>query len=582
MTSAALDQLADDLAAVSFVEGTEAAEDAVELLARARRLLEVKLRLEARRPADAPPVVVIAGGTNVGKSTVFNWVVGDQVASSSPLARHTKAPTVFVHAAEVPALQDGAFLPAYRRMTMHAPADAAREPEQGITSYFLKTHERDDVRGVVLVDSPDIDSTHANNRAVAEDLLFLADAVVFVSTPEKYNDELCVRYLRQATELSKALVCVLNKGADAEVARDFREVVVPGLGGEVAVLTLPYVTPRPEPRQSDPFRSELQQLVLRPRDQAGALRQAAVRGAAVMLGRDLQRVTARLREELSELDRVRSEVALILDARRDEYARFLLGLEFYELDDVFLRVLDYFKIPVLDDVYDAFRGAIGLVTNGVGRVLTGRSEFKSSRQTKLEARAEADRQKVKELVEAARAEVLDVPFRYTGAVRAAAPGWIEGLAAPSVDAQNGEVDAFQRAAAGEAEGWIEREKRRHIELLESHPYARNLLRAMKGGFQIGFGLLSAKLTGGFGPWDVLIGTATERATKAILERAGGVVHYQALKTEFAQARARLFRDLLERAVAGPLLARLPGGVDPARLERIEDTAARLRRGEVPA
>ncbi len=197
-------------------------------------------------------------------------------------------------------------------------------------------------------------------------------------------------------------------------------------------------------------------------------------------------------------------------------------------------------------------------------------------------RAESDRQKIKELVEAARAEVLDVPFRYTGAVRSAAPGWIEGLAAPSVDGQNEEVEVFQRAATGEAEAWVEREKRQHIELLESHPYARNLLRAMKGGFQIGFGLLSAKLTGGFGPWDVLIGTATERATKAILERAGGVVHYQSLKTEFTQARARLFRDLLERAVAGPLLARLPGGVDPARLERIEQAAAQLRRGEVPA
>jgi GTP-binding protein EngB required for normal cell division len=581
--SAALEQLAADLAAVSFVPGTEAGAEHQQLLARARRLLEVKLRLEARRPADAPPVIVIAGGTNVGKSTVFNWVVGDTVASSSPLARHTKAPTIFVHTAEEAALCDGAFLPAYRRVTMQAPADATREPEQGVTSYFLKTHDAEAVKGVVLVDSPDIDSTHVNNRAVAEDLLFLADAVVFVTTPEKYNDELCVRYLRQALDLSKALTCVLNKGADAEVARDFREVVVPGLGGEVAVLTLPYVTPRPDPRTGDAYRGELQRLVLAPRGRGQALRRASVRGAAAWLGRDLLAVTARLREELSELDRVRSEVALALDARRDEYVRFLAGLEFYELDDVFLRVLEYFKIPVLDDVYDAFRGAIGLVTAGVTRVVTGRGvDGRSARQVKLDARAELDRQKVKELVEATRAEVLDVPFRYTGAVRDAAPGWIEGLRTPSVDEHNAEVEAFQRAAAGEAEAWIEREKKKHIELLEGHPYARNLLRALKGGFQIGFGLLSAKLTGGFGPWDVLIGTATERATKAVLERAGGVVHYQSLKTEFMQARARLFRDLLETAVAAPFLARLPRGVDPDRLARLEEAAAALRRGEVPA
>lgn len=578
--AAALDQLADDLAAVSFVPGTEAADEVDALLARARRLLEVKLRLEARRPVDAPPLVVIAGGTNVGKSTVFNWVVGDAVASSSPLARHTKAPTVFVHSAEVPALQDGAFLPSYRRTTMHDPTDAAQEPSQGITSYFLKTHERDDVRGVVLVDSPDIDSTHAGNRSVAEDLLFLADAVVFVATPEKYNDELCVRYLRQATELEKALVCVLNKGADQEVARDFREVVVPGLGGKVTVLTLPYVTPKPDPRQGDPFRGELQRAVLGPRDAGAELRRLALRGAAGRLGRDLTRVVARLREELSELDRVRSEASLVLAARRDEYARFLETQPFFELDDVFRRVLQDFRIPVLDDVYDRVRGAVGLLADGLSRVVRGNG---ATTKTKEEVRAEADRQKVKELLEAARTEVGEVPYLYTGALRAAAPGWIEGLAATPVEETNAQVSAFLASARGETEAWIEREKQRHVELLRSHPNKRNLLYAIKAVLQIGSGLLSAYLTAGFGPTDLLIGAAAERATKEILERVGGVAYYQTLKTEFVRDRAALLhRVLLEQHAAAPLLARLPAGVAPERLDRLEAAALVLGRGEVPA
>ena len=37
-------------------------------------------------------------------------------------------------------------------------------------------------------------------------------------------------------------------GADEAVAADFSEVVVPSLGGEVRVLTLPYVTPKPDPK----------------------------------------------------------------------------------------------------------------------------------------------------------------------------------------------------------------------------------------------------------------------------------------------------------------------------------------------
>ena len=62
------------------------------------------------------------------------------------------------------------------------------------------------------------------------------------------------------------------------------------------------------------------------------------------------------------------------------------------------------------------------------------------------------------------------------------------------------------------------------EMLEKHPHLRNSLRAVKGMLQVGLGVFSAYLTGGLGPWDLLIGTATERATKAILEKAGGYVH----------------------------------------------------------
>jgi hypothetical protein len=118
-----------------------------------------------------------------------------------------------------------------------------------------------------------------------------------------------------------------------------------------------------------------------------------------------------------------------------------------------------------------------------------------------------------------------------------------------------------------------------VELLEQHPYARNALRAVKGTFQVGFGLLSASLTGGLGPWDLLIGSATERATKALLDKAGGYVKYQQLKTEFTAAQALLFRELLSEAVGAPLAHRLPKGIEPERLERIAQTAATLRRGE---
>ena len=576
-----LTQLSDDLTAVSFVPGTESAADYEALLSRTARLLRVKLTFEARRTPTSAPFVVVAGGTNVGKSTVFNWLVGEAIGSSSPLARHTKAPTVYVPRKELPNIPEGVLLPSYARMTLERPDDAAAEPEgERPVAYFLRLHENPEAAERVLIDSPDIDSTHDRNREVAEDLLFLADQVVFVSTPEKYNDELCVRYLKRAVELQKHLLCVLNKGADADVERDFLQVVVPGLGGEVGTLTLPYVSTGPDPATGDAYREELRQAVFASSIDPGAVRARALEGACVSLGRDLGEITSRLREELSELDRIRAEVDLVLEARRDDYVAFLRGLEFYELDRVFERLMREFRIPVLDSVYDGVRGAFGFLGNNLSRLVSGRQR-KNSKQAKLEARAEQDRQKVKELFESARADVMELPYIHAGTMRQAVPGWVAALGGVSVEQGNAEVDAFGRAAEGETERWIEEETRRHVEMLEKHPVARNSLRAMKGFLQIGFGLISAHLTGGLGPWDLLIGTATERATKLMLESAGGHLHYQALRKEFSAKRGEMFLQSLRETVGKQLIDQLPAGVDPARLERLDAAASALTHGTLP-
>lgn len=579
--STGLTQLADDLTAVSFVPGTESAADYEALLSRTARLLRVKLSFEANRKLESVPFVVIAGGTNVGKSTVFNWLVGEAIGSSSPLARHTKAPTIYVPRKELPSIPEGVLLPSYARMTLERPEDAAAEAKSnGQVAYFLRLHDNPEVDDRVLIDSPDIDSTHDKNREVAEDLLFLADQVVFVSTPEKYNDELCVRYLKRAVELQKHLVCVLNKGADADVARDFQEVVVPSLGGDVATLTLPYVSDGPDPATGDAYRQELREAVLSSSLDVNVMRARALEGACVSLGHDLGRVTSRLREELSELDRIRAEVDLVLEARRDDYVAFLRGLEFYELDRVFERLMREFRIPVLDSVYDGVRGAFGFLGTNLSRLVSGRPR-KDSKQAKLEARAEHDRQKVKELFESARADVLELPYLHAGTMREAVSSWVAALGGVSVEQANAEVDAFGDEANAETERWIEEETRRHVEMLEKHPVARNSLRAMKGFLQIGFGLISAHLTGGLGPWDLLIGTATERATKMMLESAGGHLHYQSLKKDFSAKRGEIFIETLRDTVGKQLIEHLPAGVDPARLERLDAAAAALTRGVLP-
>ena len=64
------------------------------------------------------------------------------------LARHTKAPTIYVHDDDKAALMNGAFLPSYRRLALSDPKDPTKAPVEGVTAYFLLTHQRDEVRGV--------------------------------------------------------------------------------------------------------------------------------------------------------------------------------------------------------------------------------------------------------------------------------------------------------------------------------------------------------------------------------------------------------------------------------------------------
>ncbi|MBL4849784.1 MAG: dynamin family protein [Planctomycetes bacterium] len=577
-----LEQLSLDLAAVSFVPEADSDQRFGQLAARARRLLEVKLAFEALRGPDDPPLVVIAGGTNVGKSTIFNWVVGSDVASSSPLARHTKAPTVYVHGAELGLLREGSFLPSYERLKLESRDDPAREESlgEGASAYFLLTHERDEVKGVVLVDSPDIDSTHARNREVAEDLLFLADVVLFVATPEKYNDALCVDYMEQATRLRKGVVWALNKGADEAVADDLRGAIRTQARGKEPpkLLELPYL-PKPDPKSDAAFCRELRQAVVTPGREGAALRRTARRGARLALAGDVESVAGRLREELAELDRIRSEAELILDAGRDEYARFLGQVEFYELDQVFEKVLEHFRIPILDDVYAGFRSVIGFVSKNVVKLVSGK-EPQDGREKKLAERREQDRQKLKELLDTTRSAINDLPHAHTQVLSEAAATWLEGLVSKSPDEQNLAVETFLDEAQVEAERWIEAQTAAHVEMLEKHPYAKAALRTVKGVFQVGFGVLSAYLTHGFGPWDVLIGTATERAVKKILESAGGYMHYQTLRQQFSRERAGLLRGLLATEVQAPFSAHLPSGVEPARLERLSTSVGWLREEEL--
>ncbi|WP_062069256.1 dynamin family protein [Demequina sediminicola] len=152
------------------------------------------------REEASPAVVVVAGSTGAGKSTVVNALLGEQLTASGVLRPTTRIPHVF-----------------------HHPLDA-----EVLTSVAddAKVMATDAVpRGLALVDSPDLDSVSAENRDVAENLLEAADLWIFVTTAARYGDAVPWDALRRGAERGASIAMVLNRVTTDVAAQVRRELV---------------------------------------------------------------------------------------------------------------------------------------------------------------------------------------------------------------------------------------------------------------------------------------------------------------------------------------------------------------------
>ena len=165
-----------------------------------------KLRVQSSE--ETPLIVAIAGGTNIGKSTVFNHLAQDNASGITPCASGTKYPVCLVPAqwADEEKLQklfDGFVVKPW--------SDSAAP---------LEEHEEDVLywrQGVnvppqlILLDTPDVDSTNKANWRRAEKIRQIADVLIAVLTKQKYNDAVCVDFFRQATKSGKKFILLFNQ-----------------------------------------------------------------------------------------------------------------------------------------------------------------------------------------------------------------------------------------------------------------------------------------------------------------------------------------------------------------------------------
>jgi energy-coupling factor transporter ATP-binding protein EcfA2 len=163
---------------------------------------------------STPLLVVFAGPTGAGKSTLINSVSGLEITETGPLRPTTRVPVILA--------ADGS---GYERVG-------------GIDCVVVEGRARI-LDSLTLVDTPDLDSTSREHRAAAEMMIDNADVVVFVSSARRYADLVPWEVLRRARSRGAPLIHVLNRltsGATGALADYRRRLLQEGTDGDIVVV----------------------------------------------------------------------------------------------------------------------------------------------------------------------------------------------------------------------------------------------------------------------------------------------------------------------------------------------------------
>lgn len=154
-----------------------------------------KLELLETAHADAlfdaqqrPLLVAFFGGTGVGKSSLLNRLAGSAIAKVGVVRPTSHQVTLYLH-------QD------YK--------DSLHEQELPTVATRVVYHSDDSRKYFAWLDMPDIDSTEQSNRAIVEQWLPVLDWLVYVVTPDRYQDDLGWHFV-QARGNKHAWLFVMN------------------------------------------------------------------------------------------------------------------------------------------------------------------------------------------------------------------------------------------------------------------------------------------------------------------------------------------------------------------------------------
>jgi energy-coupling factor transporter ATP-binding protein EcfA2 len=325
-------------------------------------------------------LIVVGGSTGAGKSTLVNSLIGAVVSPAGVLRPTTRAPVLACHPDDVRWFEDDRVLPGLPRVTggSGGPGTLQLVPTPALPE------------GLALLDSPDIDSVLAENRALASQLLAAADGWLFVTTAARYADAVPWEYLRSARERGTVLSIVLNRvpgDADREVPAHLRQMLADERLGDSDVLVVPEVSLADDLLPADalwPVRAWLDGLAVDAQARAALVRRT-LRGALASLPVRAAAVERAAVEQLSAAAELRAEAdAAYAEALREVEAALRSGSLLR--GEVLAR---WHEVVGTGDVMRALETRVGWLRDRLKSVITGAPAADAELKLAVENRVEA-------------------------------------------------------------------------------------------------------------------------------------------------------------------------------------------------
>ena len=164
---------------------------------------------------DSFLVVAVVGGTNIGKSVIFNHLAGFRASATSPLASGTKHATVLLPPgfARQHTLRD--IFPGFDLQSWDNAEQALAEDDRHLLFWRerdVEAHEDQQLPdNLLILDTPDVDSVARVNWERADHIRQTADVLVAVLTQQKYNDAAVKEFFRKAAIENKLVLLVFNQ-----------------------------------------------------------------------------------------------------------------------------------------------------------------------------------------------------------------------------------------------------------------------------------------------------------------------------------------------------------------------------------